>query len=127
MSGRFSANGKGYIQIKVKTPYAKGDQTSPNSKVQLHQLLAWNHSDPTMREMLRRSIVEQALEISHLCDNKSCANPDHLCAESSFKNKQRWGCPVVIFINNVMHMCCKCDPQCIPNPDKIAFALRYTV
>lgn len=127
MGGRFSVNEKGYVQIKVKTPYLKADNTNPNTKVQLHQLLAWNHPDETTRECFRAAIEAQELEISHLCNNKLCTNSDHLFPEKSFNNKKRWGCPVVIFINGLQHLCCKCEPRCVPTADKIETALHYNV
>ncbi len=133
IKGRFSRNAKGYVQVKVKTPNLATDTTPPNEKVQLHQLLAWNHPAAAMRASMRAAIAGSkddsgaTMEISHLCDMKDCSTTDHLCAESSIKNKTRWGCPAVIFINEVMHSCCKCTPMCVPNEDEIRTALRYTV
>lgn len=125
--GRFSTNKKGYIQIKVKTPNNSADSTPPNMKVQLHQLVAWNHPDETERSKLQQAITEGTMEISHLCPNKNCANPQHLCAEDSYTNKTRWGCMVVIYINEKEYPCCKHKPHCVPSPELRNEALRYTV
>jgi len=97
--------------------------------VQLHQLLlAWNHHQPTQQSLLRAAILGRDLEISHLCGNKTCANVNHLCAEtSSSTTNVVGGCPVVIFINEKMFMCCKCQPACVPTAEKVHSAIRYTV
>lgn len=127
VTGRFSKNAKKYIQIKVKTPRSSTDTTSTNSKVQLHQLIAWSHPDATKRETFRAAIQSGKGEISHVCSNKACANPDHLTSEDSYTNKTRWGCPAVIFINDVKKPCCKHNPLCIPTKEQLETALRYAV
>jgi len=127
ITGRFSKNAKGYIQIKVKTPRSSTDTTNPNSKVQLHQLIAWSHPDATRRETFRAAIKNGSGEVSHLCSNKSCANPNHLTIEDSYINKTRWGCPAVIKINEQLYPCCKHVPLCIATAEKIETAPTYTV
>lgn len=127
VTGRFSKNAKKYIQIKVKTPRSSTDTTSTNSKVQLHQLIAWSHPDAAKRETFRAAIRSGDGEVSHLCGNKCCANPDHLTIEDSYTNKTRWGCPVVIKINKQLHPCCKHLPLCIATAEKIDTAPTFTV
>lgn len=127
IGGRISKNAKGYIQIKVKNPDDATDKTPPNTKVQLHQLIVWNHPDKDKRAKFQQVIMDQSLEISHLCPNKNCANPEHFCAEDSFTNKTRWGCPVVIYINGQEYSCCKHNPKCIPGPDNRVDAPSYNV
>jgi Zinc-binding loop region of homing endonuclease len=111
INGRFSLNSKGYVQIKV----AKLDNslTTSNSKVQLHQIMAWNSSDTTLQSCIRST----KLEISHLCQFKNCANDKHLVAETSFQNKQRWTCPCIVYIARVEKLNCVHGPRyCIPGP-----------
>jgi hypothetical protein len=121
LSRLLSLNGKGYVQIKV--PH----HPSPNKKVQLHQLVAWMHSDLEQREILRAAIHGGHKEISHLCKQKRCMNPSHLMAESCAANKSRNGCPAVIRINGTLHPCCKHKPKCIPTAKDVAEALVYDV
>jgi len=127
VTGRFSQNAKGYIQIKVKTPHLSTDTSKTNTKVQLHQLIAWNHPDAEKRDIFRDAIQKGEKELSHLCGNKRCANPDHLAIEDSFTNKSRWGCPAVIIINNKQYPCCKHKPSCIATAEQIKTALTYKV
>lgn len=110
-----SLNTKGYVQIKVY--YGSKDKKKQNKKVQLHQLVAYHHPDPVAQQNFRTAICDGVLEISHLCGNKLCANPTHLCMESSHKNKCRWTCPVVIYINDVEKPCCPHSPMCIPTAE----------
>lgn len=121
----FSYNTKRYVQVKVRT--SNREHWIPmNQKVQLHQLIAWNHPDPGQRATYREAIRRSRLEVSHLCENKDCCNSDHLTMEASYKNKSRWECPVIIFINEVEHQCCKHEPKCIPSDSLRRAAQRYT-
>jgi hypothetical protein len=126
-NSRFSRNKKDYVQIKVKS--SKSDTSGTNDKIQLHQLVAWNHSDPTERERYRASITDPGckLEISHRCHRKDCGNEAHLHLESSAENKQRNGCPVVILINGKLRSCCKHIPFCLPNPEAVKTAPQFQV
>lgn len=110
---RLSYNNKDYVQIKVKASNDNGKKISPNCKVQLHQLLAWNHPDKDMRGELRHAIENTKLEISHLCGNKGCTNPSHLCAEDSWTNKTRITCEVIINVDGVYYPMCRHKPPCI--------------
>lgn len=123
-STHLSVNSKGYVQIKVKTPNDKGDTSSPNLKVQLHQLLAWTHPDEDMRVHLRAAIETKTMEISHLCGNKRCTTPSHLCAEDSWANKTRITCEVAIYVDGVEYQICRHEPRCILTTDKRRQALR---
>jgi len=122
-NSRFSRNGKGYVQVKVVN--AGDPRVTTNTKAQLHQVTAWQHPDPEKREALRTAIQDGKLELSHLCPNKDCTNPDHIVAESSWINKTRWGCPVSIFINDEERSCCQHNPACIPSDETRKRALRY--
>lgn len=54
--------------------------------------------------------------ISHLCDNRSCFNPDHLCAELPAVNNSRKGCPGEITCSVHHHVIvnlCTHSPLCI--------------
>ncbi len=122
IGGRMSLNSKGYVQIAVKTPYNPNDQTSPDKKVQLHQLMAWNTS-----RSFQYNIASGVGEVSHLCHNKLCCNGKHLTYEGVAYNKSRNNCPVVIAINEVYVSCCKHEPRCIASPLKKLEAIQYTV
>ena len=113
----FSKNEKGYIQIRVEG----------NVKVQLHQLIAWMHPDMSTRTQFRQDILYTELEISHLCNNKRCANPDHLWAESSAVNKSRNYCEPVVYINSVPVPHCRHHPPCIVLPQHHEEAIEYSV
>lgn len=73
-------------------------------------------TDRNKRALFRAAIQDPTLEISHLCPHKNCCEPSHFCAEDSYTNKTRWGCPVIIFINHWEYSCCTHDPKCIPSP-----------
>jgi hypothetical protein len=50
----------------------------------LHRLSWWLHNGcPT-----EGNFCDRKWEITHACDNKECANPDHLALETAKKNKQ---------------------------------------
>lgn len=125
--GRLSFNKKGYVQIKVKTPGDITDHTLSNTKVQLHQLICWNHPNDRLKQVFQTAIRESTLEISHLCPNKDCCEPTHFCVESPLTNKSRKGCPAVIFINDIEYGCCRHNPKCIPDVNTKKNAFRYVV
>ena len=123
---RFSLNQKGYVQIAVKTPGDVYDLTKPNTKIQLHQVIAWNASNVLTRGIFRQGI-KHGLEVSHLCKNKRCTNIKHLAIESSRYNKSRNSCPVIVFINYQEILCCKHLPRCIPTEGDKNNAIHYNV
>lgn len=114
---RLSLNAKDYVQIRVKSQ-SKADNTHSNTKVQLHQLVAWTHSDPSKRLVFQNAIQHSNLEISHLCHRKDCCNEDHLVAEDSLTNKSRNYCPVVVRIDHASTFeyldICRHTIKCIP-------------
>jgi len=116
-----SKNEKGYVQIKVR------GHSNHNKKVQLHQLVAWMHPDSKKQALLREAILSGKKEISHLCKQKVCMNPDHLVPESSATNKSRNNCTTIIRINDKVFPCCKHSPQCIPTAQDYEEILSYTV
>ena len=124
-STRLSRNQKGYVQIKVKTPGNPHDPTPPNQKVQLHQLLAWTHPDAAARATLRAAICDAQLEISHLCEDKACTTPSHLCAEDSWTNKTRLTCEVVVYVGEIEYCVCRHQPACVLTPTKWAKAFKF--
>lgn len=127
VGGRLSLNSKGYVQIAAKTPNKPYDATPSNLKVQLHQIVAWNASDPNLQQTFQQAILNGTGEVSHRCHEKRCCNYRHLCIESSQYNKSRNSCPVVININDRQVSCCKHIPKCIPNELSKASALHYNV
>jgi hypothetical protein len=106
-STRLSLNLKGYVQIKTCSP------GSPNEKVQLHQLLIWEHPNLDHRAFVRHNIANTRLEASHLCHNKKCTNPWHLWLEPSEVNKSRRYCEVSIVVSKRRLMVCRHEPHCI--------------
>lgn len=128
IEGRFSQNRKGYIQISVRTPFSPYDSTPTNQKIQLHQLIAWNHPNLEKRLDFQRAIVSNCkLEVSHLCHTKSCCNPYHLAMESSSVNKSRNGCPIILYVNGDEMPNCRHHPECIPTQKTEESALHITV
>ncbi|KAJ3094659.1 hypothetical protein HDU97_007725 [Phlyctochytrium planicorne] len=75
-SRRFSVNSKGYVQIAVKRPFDKPVKTYSNTKLQLHQLVAWTAPDDECRKAFQNAITQKfdgngALEFCQLCHNKA--------------------------------------------------------
>jgi hypothetical protein len=88
-----SRNTDGYGQKFLK-PNSKLHQTgrSAQSAYLIHHLSAVAHG-----------ILDgmNAGHVSHLCDQRSCFNPDHLCVETARENNSRKGCPGTLK--------CQCD------------------
>lgn len=53
--------------------------------------------------------------VSHLCNERACFNPDHLVNESPKNNNSRKGCPGTIFCNHcsMISYICPHSPECI--------------
>ena len=52
-------------------------------------------------------------QVSHLCNNRACCNPDHLIAETATLNIQRKGCiGYTIFENKLVVCACTHHPKC---------------
>lgn len=77
-----------------------------------------------------KSAIPEGIHISHLCNNRSCFNPDHLHGETSEANNSRKGC-----IGDVFATCPNCEcgheflvrecphrPKCIPEHQRGAFS-----
>jgi hypothetical protein len=121
----FSLNNKGYVQIKVH--YGSKITAEQNMKVQLQQLVAWNDSvNEARRSRLRSELGTSGLEISHLCHNKNCANPDHLYLEDSLVNKSRNWCAVYVVYDGKWLPVCKHEPKCVLTPAVKASVPRYS-
>ncbi len=86
---------------------------------------AWNNSEFHLSLLFPRSHIILAAhgkiaqsssdDASHLCNNRMCINPDHLCWESRIKNLSRVNCPISIMCeccSNVTNACVHI-PKCI--------------
>lgn len=71
---------KGYAQVSVKGVADK--------KVLAHVLAFWVAHGPFL--------AADGLDVSHLCHNPLCVNPEHLVRESKEANQRRKGCPGTI-------------------------------
>lgn len=76
-------------------------------------------------------LINRALEVSHLCHNKRCINPEHLIQETQEYNRSRQPCAIM----KVYNFTCTCgeqqsiwpcphDPQCIPQ-GKLVFIAHH--
>jgi hypothetical protein len=52
-------------------------------------------------------------ELSHLCHNKKCFNPNHIYPEPNRVNSSRDHCEVVIFVNGELRDICRHNPKCL--------------
>jgi hypothetical protein len=110
-----SRNTDGYGQIFIKKN-SDVNQTgrSAQTAVLIHKVswMAANGQNPPARH-----------QISHLCDNRTCFNPDHLCAELAIVNNSRKGCPGEIACSVHHHVIvnlCPHSPRCIrPERDDV--------
>lgn len=114
-----------------------------NTKFQLHQLVArkacvdWaevpekiDHRNSFLRYFNEKGVPGAAwatYELSHLCHNKLCTNPDHLWPESSDDNKSRGYCPVVVWINGDIYSHCHHNLKCVQTEAKKMSAFRYDI
>lgn len=65
-------------------------------------------------------LPSEGCEVSHLCHNRQCFNPLHLCYESRESNNQRKGCLVCIEDEKGrIRRLCQHDPPCILTFDPI--------
>lgn len=63
------------------------------------------------------------MQISHICDNRRCFNPDHLVEESPEDNNGRKGCPGNIYCpdhNWMIAALCRHQPECIRPPPTLS-------
>lgn len=113
------------------------------TKFQLHQLVAkraliqWSgdeaHAEHVkafhkyFAEVGVKDAERAAYEMSHLCLNKLCTNPEHLWPEPSPINKSRDYCPVVVYINDEIHGHCTHEPKCVATTHKKSVAFKYNV
>lgn len=97
----------GYIQLFVNS----------NTKVLAHVLARfddWNK----LQEHIKDPSFFQGKDVSHLCGNCLCVNPDHLILEDSKTNQRRKGCKGYVTCpcpcNHTFNVC-SCDPvnKCI--------------
>lgn len=57
-------------------------------------------------------------DVSHLCHQRQCFNPEHIVRESKLRNQQRKGCLVhVRDVDNTIRLVCKHTPRCIRTHD----------
>jgi hypothetical protein len=65
--------------------------------------------------------IDAALQVSHLCHNKRCINPDHIIAEPGEYNRMRQGCTQLAMLRHTCSHCgvaewinpCPHEPACV--------------
>jgi len=72
-----------YPQVHMPAAYGK-----PRTQVPIYRLAKQVQVGPHAWNEFRRS----RMECSHLCGNKDCFHPKHICFESSVANKSRQAC-----------------------------------
>ena len=101
----------GYIAVRPFVPRSgrrvkNGTaRTKRRSQHFVHRLavLAWG-TEQDIERMIRRRIAGEDWEVSHLCGNPTCFNPDHIKVESHSQNEQR---------KHLDGKLCRCVPACI--------------
>jgi hypothetical protein len=93
-------NPKGYVQVSLD---------KANIKAYTHKL-AFMFKNPTAINNLPNSRKDQ---VSHLCHNPACCNPEHVVLEAAATNLSRRNCPILLE-----------DVEC-PCGCKHRFALNY--
>lgn len=105
-NGSKNTDGYGQIFIKKNSDIARTGR-SAQTAVLIHKVswMAANGQNPPA-----------GYHVSHLCDNRACFNPDHLCAELAVVNNSRKGCPGEIACSEHHHVIvnlCPHSPRCI--------------
>ena len=104
MAGCWIPSGKGFH----KNPHGYVRTNFHGGKILCH-LAMWcltNGKDP----------ARQDGDISHLCSNPSCCNPNHLCLEARQANLDRRHCPGYFYFRDdptVAWLACTHDPPCL--------------
>lgn len=105
-NGSKNTDGYGQIFIKKNSDLNRTGRTSQTA-VLIHKVswMAANGQNPGAGH-----------HVSHLCDNRACFNPDHLCAELAVVNNSRKGCAGEIACSAHHHVIvnlCPHSPRCI--------------
>lgn len=103
---------RGYIKTKV--PFMRPNGSSKHEPY-LHVLAFFSACSSPQREGIRLLMERNGEQISHLCHNKTCFNPDHLVRESAAQNRSRNDCRSFKKVKcpNCAHEWCPC-PHEIP-------------
>ncbi|KAJ8102046.1 zinc-binding loop region of homing endonuclease-domain-containing protein [Lipomyces tetrasporus] len=80
------ADPRGYVRVKV---YVCGEEKH-SAKIHQISLIASNRRDELKMTLGRRG--RSTYDISHLCHNSKCFNPEHLIVESGTNNRRRKIC-----------------------------------
>lgn len=78
-------NLKRYSSSKTLTFFSKVDNVRQKTSVRDHTLVYFLHKEDLLTP-------KQSFEVSHLCNNKGCLNPEHLVNESHEDNCRRRPC-----------------------------------
>lgn len=103
----------GYIKVKSNVL-----RTSSSSKVEfyLHVCAYLSKSESPEQKECFIGMMEQGYQVSHLCHNKTCFNPDHLSLETGQVNRDRNVCQKLKVIKcecGTIHNPCPHEPKCL--------------
>src|SRR5215471_2946554 len=80
----------GYTKVNLRNTFRPGTSKKINCQPFRHQLAVV--ASGLGQNLLRTSAPNGTDEVSHLCHNHRCFNPDHILVESKDTNRKRWGC-----------------------------------
>lgn len=80
----------GYTKVNLRNTFRPGSRTRIGCQPFRHQLAVV--AAGFGQNLLRTSAPDGTDEVSHLCLNPRCFNPDHVIVESKEINRKRWSC-----------------------------------
>lgn len=108
-----------------------GSASNPRTKEYVYHIAFCAKGEAECRAYNERETSDEELEISHICGNAYCVNPDHLELVPAWLNKLRAKCHATgMLIGPDGEACstCECNPPCIFTvPAKVVAPIRYEV